>query len=141
MKWTPPKRGLGRDARANAAARRSVFGQVLRRARFRCEGCGGGEASLEWCHVLGRPHSGANLGPLANSAALTMALCPDCHRAYDQHRDVELRLALLSRALDRLAGRPSGHMWHELAGLSDEAKEDWLKAEIRAQVRELEAAE
>jgi hypothetical protein len=31
-------------------------------------------------------------------------------------------------------------MWHELAGLSDEAKEDWLKTEIRAAVRALEAA-
>ncbi len=78
-----------------------------------------------------------------------MALCASdpatgnvgCHAKFDQHLDEGLRAALLSAALQRLWLRlgdraaPRRSPW-----VKPEELEDWLKTEIRAAVRELEAA-
>ena len=147
MKWTPPK--PGRRAQANMRARAAVWQRVLSRAHHRCEGCGVASVTLQWAHVMGRPGSGAALGEWANSVELTAALCASdpatghvgCHAQFDQHRVPGLRVSLLSAALGRLWVRMG-----DLGGVRKppwvrpEEAEEWLKTEIRAAVRELEAA-
>ena len=110
-------------------------------------------ARLVWAHVMGRPGSGAALGEWANSPDLTMKLCDDepatgyvgCHSKYDRHLDPELRVKLLWAAFYRLGLRLKRLGWVETYGPGDEWRRDyepdregWLKAEIRAMVRQLD---
>ena len=79
-----------------------------------------------------------------------MALCASdpatghvgCHARFDQHLDDGLRVALLSAALQRLRARLGDRAaLRRPPWLGPEELEPWLKAEIRATVRELEDAE
>ena len=78
-----------------------------------------------------------------------MALCASdpatgvvgCHARFDQHLDDGLRVALLSAALQRLRVRLGDcAALRRPPWVKPEELEHWLKTEIRAAVRALEAA-
>ena len=140
MSWAPRKRSAGPRTVANEAARRRNWQAILRRANFRCEGCGAID-HLELAHLCGRPGSGMCLGPWANSVELGVALCASdpmtgkigCHPKIDRHIDNELRITLQTDAADRL--------WHRLPGGDRVASDaEYIAASIREAVRRLEAA-
>ena len=148
MRWSPPK--PGKRAQANSRARAQVWARVLsREPAYRCEGCKTAGVRLVWAHVMGRPGSGAALGEWANSPELTMKLCDDdpaagivgCHSKYDRYLDPDLRVKLLWAAFWRLAGRlgirevATTPEWQQVY---EQGHEEWLKAEIRAMVRQLD---
>lgn len=80
LRYSPPKMALGPRAKANEQARRITWPQALRRAWYRCEGCGAKDVDLVGHHIAGRPGSGFCLGPWANCVELLAVLCSDCHR-------------------------------------------------------------
>ncbi len=122
-RFTPlPK--TGKRADASRRARRSVWGDILQRSGWECEGCGisSRAISLEWAHLCGRPGSGMCLGDVADSLELTAALCADspaggrvgCHSIYDGRALAgtplaeDLRAKLLRAAYVRLGGSVDG---------------------------------
>ena len=112
LRYSPPKRTLGPRAQANQKARRETWPAVLRRAGYRCEMCQSRE-QLFWAHCVGSPATGLRLGEIANSEALTCALCRDCHDALDRRRprtdEDEFRVyTLLREALERLESMVGG---------------------------------
>lgn len=144
LTWTPKKFQTGPRTKANEAARRRNWQAILRRANFRCEGCGAID-HLELAHLCGRPGSGMCLGPWANSVELGVALCASdpmtgkigCHPKIDRHLDEQLRANLDYQGCRRL---------HERADSIFPNKPrsplylDDIPSEIRKFVRRLEAA-
>jgi hypothetical protein len=105
MRYTPIK-SKGRRGLENDKIRAHVWPKILRRAygvggAVYCEGCKA-RGGVEWAHLFGRPGSGFCLGPLANSAELTAALCRECHNKVDRHLDEALALRLRQDGMRRL---------------------------------------
>lgn len=140
MRWRPKAAKTPRALEYDRI-RRLVWPAVLRRAAFRCEGCGAQNVELQAAHLFGRRATGAGLGDWANCEHLMAALCTvhdgavGCHERVDRHLDVHLAQRLRREALYRLSeaveGRPTAVGQIRLfTGTLDEARR--LVAELEA---------
>ena len=138
----PGKPKLGRQALTVLKARRETWPAVKRRSGYRCEMCLE-RKDLEWCHIVGRPATGLQLGEWANTVELTAALCRECHDGLDRRRptsidDQDRIHALLEAASARLAALGAETFCPGYTGATNE-RQSWHDG-IREQIRQLEAA-